>query len=138
MQQSEQAAEEGVASPHTTSAAAATTGPAMVAVRRRRRRRRRTAPVPPQTARLRVALLVLVTGLILLTLVGGDVRRQIGAFLKSILPSITGLPFLRFEVIALLFAALIILYLLPGVEDKVLIFLGVRKRRRHGRGSGRH
>jgi hypothetical protein len=81
---------------------------------------------------------VLVTGLILLTLVGGDVRRQIGAFLKSILPSITGLPFLRFEVIALLFAALIILYLLPGVEDKVLIFLGVRKRRRHGRGSGRH
>jgi hypothetical protein len=105
--------------------------------RRRRRRRRSSLKDDGPERRIRAGLLILVVVLLILAITGA----QAGSWLKSLLAQAkplaqsTGITsgiknIFRWEVFALLIAALILLYLQPGVEDKILRTLGIRKERK--------
>jgi hypothetical protein len=104
---------------------------------RRRRRRRRSLKTEGPERRIRNFLLILVVVLLILAVTGA----QAGSWLKSLLAQTKGFAqssgivagirnLLRWEVFALLIAFLILLYLQPGVEDKILRKLGLRKDRK--------
>jgi lysylphosphatidylglycerol synthetase-like protein (DUF2156 family) len=94
----------------------------MVAVRRRKGRRRSD---PPVKRRVLSVLLTVFAGLLLLVAIPGA-RNAVRKALHSVSASIHISP----EVIALVVAGLALLFLLPGVEDKVLTTFGIRKPRR--------
>lgn len=105
--------------------------------RRRRRRRRRSLKTDNPERRIRIFLLALVVVLLILAITGA----QAGSWLKGILASAKssgqfhGLgeiarKFMRWDVIALIVAAIVLLYLQPGVEEKILRYLGIKKDRR--------
>lgn len=108
-------------------------------LRRRRRRRRRSLKTEGPERRIRAGLLAVVVVLLILAVTGA----QAGSWLKSLLAQakpmihssgiVAGIKnIFRWEVLALGIAALILLYLQPGVEDKVLRKLGIKKdRKRH-------
>lgn len=95
----------------------------MVAVRRRTSRRRSTTP-PVKQKVLAVLIGAFFFLLTLIAIPGARLaaRRALGkvSFLAHIPP----------EVFALLMAGVALLLLLPGVEDKVLTVLGLRKKHR--------
>jgi hypothetical protein len=107
--------------------------------RRRRRRRRRSLKTDNPERRIRTFLLGLVVVLLILAVTGA----QAGAWLKGLLATakasgqFSGVKvilekFFRWEVAALLIAAVVLVYLQPGVEEKVLRALGIKKERRRG------
>jgi hypothetical protein len=101
--------------------------------RRRHRRRRRSVKNERTERRLRFFLLVTV-GLLIFVAAGRTQLRGVGkGFIDTIRPYIpvsTIKSLMSYEVIALVLAALILLYLMPGVEDRVLRALGLKKERR--------
>jgi hypothetical protein len=97
--------------------------PKMVAVRRRRGRRRTTEPAVKRKT-LNILLVVFAVAFIVAAV--PMVRQPLLHYVRQ-LASASRPPV---EVLALGFAGLVLIYLLPGVEDKVLIALGIRKRRR--------
>lgn len=109
--------------------------PRMVSVIRRKRRR---AKVDPRTLRLRLVLLAFVAGLLVLALAGGDLRREIGASVRVLLPAFTQGAQASLEVVVLVFAGLILLYLMPGVEERVLKALGVKRSSSSSRSGRSH
>ena len=98
--------------------------------RRRRRRRRRSAAKNTPTQRIHYFLLGVIGLLIVLSLLGPQFRQQAIGSLRHLLPHVAVDLGRRFEVIALVVAGLILLYLTPGVEDKVLRLLGIRKEKK--------
>jgi hypothetical protein len=114
--------------------------------RRRRRRRRRTAAnrdVPQR--RIQIFMLCVVIVLLILAVSGFELPkfwRPTGVYVGTPTPSPTsapsggsgGFPFHigkpRLEVVALGVAALLLAYQIPGVEDKVLRVLGLKRDKR--------
>lgn len=94
----------------------------MVAVRRRTRRRRSAPPVRRKT--LSVLLVCFVVVFILAAV--PELRNAIASYLHQLF----GGKRMPVEVVALLLAGLVLVYLIPGVEDKVLVAVGLRKRSR--------
>lgn len=96
--------------------------PKMVAVRRRTRRRRGEAPVKRKT------LIFLVVSFILVFLMVAipELRKATLSFMRP-LTSRTRIPA---EAWALILAGLALLTLIPGVEDKILTMLGLKKKSR--------
>ncbi|GAB4451329.1 MAG: hypothetical protein OHK0029_00280 [Armatimonadaceae bacterium] len=112
--------------------------------RRRRRRRRRSLKADGPEKRIRLFLFGLVIVLLIVAVTGA----QVGAWLKDSLvvakPWLknSGLvdlvkKFLRWEVIALVIAGVILLYLQPEVEERVLKALGIKKERNRRSSSSR-
>lgn len=101
--------------------------------RRRRRRRRRQVKTESNEKRTRLFLGAIVVLLLLVSFTGGELRK-LASGVKSTLVSYIPIAALksafRLEVLALLAAALVLLYLMPGVEDKVLRALGLRHERK--------
>jgi hypothetical protein len=101
--------------------------------RRRRRRRRRSVRTESTERRLRFFLLGTVVLLIAVALTGGELRKSFSGvtdFLRPYIPIASIKSMMRLEIFALIIAALILLYLMPGVEDKILRTLGIKKDRR--------
>ncbi len=104
--------------------------------RRRRHRRRRSLRTEGPERRIRALLLGVVVILLILAVTG----LQAGSLFKSLLDQVRPLAhsygilagirnLFRWEILALIIAAVILLYLQPGVEDKVLRRLGIKKDR---------
>ena len=93
--------------------------PKMVAVKRRTRRRRTD---PPVKRKVLTILIVTFFALLILTAFPG-----VRSAAKSSLRSFSSLVHISPEMGALLIAGIALLFLIPGVEDKVLITLGLRK-----------
>ena len=109
--------------------AASSDGEYEVVRRRRRRRRRRQESANPLTQRVQVVLFsVIIVLLVVTAFVPASTRH---AFMdnarRHLVPNMTVSLNGKFEVVALLVAALILLYLMPGVEEKVLKTLGLRQ-----------
>jgi hypothetical protein len=101
--------------------------------RRRRRRRKRQVKTESNERRTRIFLGVIVVLLVLVALTGGELRKLASgakAFVMSHIPIAALKSAFRLEVLALIAAALVLLYLMPGVEDKVLKTLGLRDDRK--------
>jgi hypothetical protein len=96
----------------------------MVAVRRRTGRRRRTDP--PIKRKVLVVLVVTFVALLVMTAVPA-----VHHGVKSMMRSFSSQVHISPEMGALMIAGLALLFLIPGVEDKVLITLGIRKAPRH-------
>jgi hypothetical protein len=103
----------------------------------RRRRRKLQAEAPQQ--KFRLVLLIIVIVLIIVVLSGGTlgarfVRRIMASIPQSVLHSVYH-TVARPEVIVLVLAALILIYLMvPSLESRVLSMLGIQRRhRRHQR-----
>jgi hypothetical protein len=104
--------------------------------RRRRRRRRRSVRNETTGRRLRIFLFATVVLLVIVALTGGEFRqsvRGVADSVRHILPVAAIKSMFRLEIFALILAALILLYLMPGVEDRVLRALGLKKERRSSR-----
>jgi hypothetical protein len=103
--------------------------PGMVAVRRRsKRRRRRTNSADVRSRQIRIGLLILIVGLIAFRLTGHSVHQFTNNALKQIFRPIYNLVVgVNFEIIALVIAAAVIIYLTPGVEDSVLRVFGIKR-----------
>jgi hypothetical protein len=103
--------------------------PEMIAIRRRRKRRRSrsVAKVDPRYRRIHLALLITVAFLLIVSVTGNTVRDAFLAILVRIRDTFHGMHQMRLEVVALIIAFLILLYLTPGVEDYVLRKLGVHR-----------
>ena len=96
--------------------------PKMVAVKRRTRRRSAATPV-----KRKVLIILISTFCVLVVLIAiPGASSIVKKFLRMIFHGITISP----EVIALLLAGSALLFLLPGVEDKILTALGLRKKSR--------
>lgn len=98
--------------------------PPMVAVRRRKRRRRSE----PQANRRFLAVLIVLFAVVVFLALVPSVRHP----LMEILRNGKGKTRIPPEGLALGVAALVLIYLIPGVEEKVLTTLGIRKKSRHG------
>jgi hypothetical protein len=112
--------------------------PGYVAVRKRKKRRRSSPPPaaePIRSGSVHLVLLALIGALIVLSLAGQGLRAQIIASLRGLAPSLGRFASYRFELIALIIAGLVVLYLMPGVEERVLGLLGIKKRRHHRGGD---
>jgi hypothetical protein len=94
----------------------------MVAVRRRTRRRRGESPVKRKT----LIFLVVSFVLVFLMVAVPELRNAVLGFMRP-LTSRTRIPA---EVWALILAGLALLTLIPGVEDKILTVLGLKKKSR--------
>jgi len=104
-------------------------GPLRAVVRKSsRRRRRRDEMTSPTVAKIQIALLVFIGLLMVLNLAGVGVMGAVSGFLRKTLPEARNVIAGRFELVALLFAALVIVYMMPGVEEKVLTKLGLRRK----------
>lgn len=98
--------------------------------RRRRRRRRDTADTP--SARIHMILLGVIALLLIGSILGQGYRRKFIDSVRHLLPNFAGDLSRRLEIVALVVAALILIYLTPGVEERVLRFLGIKKDKRRG------
>ena len=105
----------------------ATTRPGMIAVRRRTHRRRQKPPSDVHFRNVRIALLVVVIGLIVYMGMPDFLRQKFFAEVRQVFKPFRGLLQLRLDIIALVVAAGVLLYLTPGVEDYVLRLLGIRR-----------
>jgi hypothetical protein len=104
--------------------------------RRRRRRRRRSVRNETTALRMRLFLLVTVVLLIFVALTGSQFRQSVRGIVDSvrhIIPVAAIKSFFRLEIFALVLAVLVIIYLMPGVEERVLRALGLKKERRSSR-----
>jgi hypothetical protein len=94
----------------------------MVAVRRRTRRRRSTSQVKSKG----LIILLSLFGALALMIAIPPVRKAA----KAVLQALAARVHISAETIALLVAGIALLFLLPGMEDRVLIALGIRKAKR--------
>lgn len=94
----------------------------MVAVRRRTRRRRTDPPIRRKTLTVMLVCFAIVFVLVAVPSIREPVLSWVRHTLTGKRPPA--------EVVALGVAGLVLVYLIPGVEDKVLTTLGIRKRRR--------
>jgi hypothetical protein len=102
--------------------------------RRRRRRRRRSVDTGnTPTTRMHLILLGIIGVLLVLSVLGPGYRRQAIASVRHLIPNVAVDISRRMEIVALIVAGLILVYLTPGVEDRVLRALGLRKDKRGGR-----
>lgn len=101
--------------------------PPMVAVRRRKRRRSE-----PQVNRRFLYILIVIFFMVVFLVLVPSVRHP----LMEILRSGKGKTRIPPEGFALAIAALVLVYLIPGVEEKVLTTLGIKKKSH--RSSRRH
>ena len=102
----------------------------MVAVRRRSRRRRSSHPDRAETPlrRFYIALLcvvVLLTSFAILK----PLRDAVNGWVASVAPVLGHLG-ISLEVVALIIAGLVLLYLMPGMEDRILRFFGIHRDKR--------
>lgn len=102
--------------------------------RRRRRRRKRSTPDIPANPRVLLVLGVLLTAAVVLTLLPQSRSLLRVSTLRTLVPS----DLVRPEVAALLLAGLVGLFLIPGVEARILAFLGIRRDRSHRSSRRRH
>jgi hypothetical protein len=102
----------------------------MVVVRRRKRRRSKKIDKAEQAAsRVRFVLFGLVVILLLVAVSGQHFAQALLEQLKSIARPVKGMIHVpKLEVIALVIAALILLYMMPGVESTVKRWLGISNR----------
>jgi lysylphosphatidylglycerol synthetase-like protein (DUF2156 family) len=96
----------------------------MVAVRKRKRRRRSEPQVKSKSLYFMVGIFLIV----LLSVAVPSFRRGLNGWLRTISPN-----HISAETIAIVIAGLALLFLIPGVEDRVLITLGLKKRPRSKR-----
>lgn len=102
--------------------------PEMVAIRRRRRRRRsRADKAETPQRRAYIALLCVVFVLMAIAAIK-SVRQTLYNGLHSISPTLARHG-IGLEVIALVLAGLILLYLMPGMEDRIVRLVSGNKRR---------
>ena len=112
-------------------------GQDFVVVRRRKgRRRRRQLQAEGPQQRFRLILFVVVILLMIITLTGNGIRHSVSGFfgrVRDMIPAAAIKTVARPEVVLLLLAAIILIYLMiPGLEEKALRFFGIRTtRRRH-------
>lgn len=99
----------------------------MVVVRRRKRRRRQPVNKAEQIAgRMRFVLFGVVIILLLVAVSGQHFAQALLEQLKDIIRPVKGIIHApKLEVIALVIAALILLYMMPGVESMVKRWLGI-------------
>ena len=97
--------------------------------RRRRRRRRRQESANPFGQRVQIVLFSIIIALLVVTaFVPAKMRHDfMDNARRHLVPNMSVSLNGKFEVVALLVAALILLYLMPGVEEKVLKTLGLRQ-----------
>jgi uncharacterized BrkB/YihY/UPF0761 family membrane protein len=102
----------------------------MVVVRRRKRRRSRKINKAEQVAaRVRFVLLGLVVILLLVAVSGQHFAQALLEHLKEIVRPIKGVIHApKLEIVALVIAALILVYMMPGVESTVKRWLGINSR----------
>ncbi len=105
----------------------------MVVVRRRKRRRSQKINKAEQAAaRLRFVLLGLVVILLLVAVSGQHFAQAFLEQLKELVrPMKSALQAPRLEVVALVVAALILIYMIPGVESTLRRWLGLNSRPKH-------
>jgi len=106
------------------------TRPGMVAVRRRSRRRRssRTSTSDYRSRQIRIGLLILIVAMLAFNLSGHSVHAFTYAIAKQVFRPIYGFVVgLHLEVVALVVAAAVLIYLTPGVEDSVLKVFGIKR-----------
>lgn len=100
----------------------------VVRKRKRRRRRKNAVTVDPRFRRIHMALLGIVLVLLVVAISGNSLRDSILSiahkFGGPIHSSIRGI---RLEVVALIVAAVILIYLTPGVEDQIFRMLGIHR-----------
>lgn len=107
--------------------------PVVYEVRRRRRRRRRRHDVASTpAARLHYALLALIGILFVFSLLPNVGHKAIDS-LRHMLPHFAINIGGHLEVVALAIAALVVLYFTPGVEERVLRALGIKREKHRGR-----
>ncbi len=117
------------ATPDLFASSSNTAEPMRAVVRRSsRRRRRRDEMTSPGLAKVQLGLLAFIALMIVLNLAGVGVMGKISDFVHKALPQAKNLITGRFELIALFFAALVIIYMMPGVEEVVLTKLGLRRK----------
>jgi uncharacterized BrkB/YihY/UPF0761 family membrane protein len=99
----------------------------MVVVRRRKRRRSKKVDKAEQAAiRVRFVLLLLVVILLLVAVSGQHFAQALLEHLKDIFRPVKGvLQAPKLEIVALVVAALILLYMIPGVESTLRRWLGI-------------
>lgn len=107
--------------------------PAMVAVNRRTRRRRKRR-TEPQISRKTLAILVIGFLLAFVLVAVPTLRSPVTDGIRMALRK-THIPP---EAWALIIAALVIVYLIPGVEDRILLVFGLKKEPRRNRARGDH
>lgn len=103
----------------TQTKSAPITPPKMVAVRKRTRRRRSDPPVKRKT----LNFLLVSFALVFILAAVPEIRSAVISYGHQLV----GGKRMPAEVVALLLAGLVLIYLIPGVEDKVLIAVGLRK-----------
>ena len=101
----------------------------MVVVRRRKRRRSQQTDKSEQAAaRVRLVLFGLVVVLLIVAVSGQHFAQTILQELKGMVRPLRGAVHApKMEVVALGLAALILLYMMPGVESKIKRWLGITK-----------
>jgi hypothetical protein len=103
--------------------------PGMIAVRRRKgRRRHRTAAVDVRFRTIRLFLLGVVILLLIYQATPDSAREEVLRAGRQIVHPLHHLFAPKLEIVALLIAAAILIYLTPGVEDFVLRFLGIKRK----------
>jgi hypothetical protein len=102
----------------------------MVVVRRRKRRRsQKVSKADQAAARVRFVLLGLVVILLLVAVSGQHFAQALLEQLKEIARPVKGLLHApKLEIVALVIAALILIYMMPGVESTVKRWLGIKSR----------
>lgn len=102
----------------------------MIAVRRRSRRRRRNHPSRLETPQRRVYIILLCVVVLLTSFaVVKPLHEAVYNWVKFVAP-VLGHMGISLEVIALILAGLVLLYLMPGMEDRILRLLGIRRDKR--------
>ena len=102
----------------------------MVAVRRRSRRRRRNRADKNDTPQRKAYVVLLGVVFVLMAMVIiKPVRKAVYDGLHSISPALARAG-VGFETIALVLAGLILLYLMPGMEERVLRLFGINRPKR--------
>ena len=103
--------------------------PQMVAVRRRSRRRRSRRDKNDTPQRKAYVLLLCVVFALMTMAIIRPVREAIYQFLHSLSPALAGAG-IGFEAVALVLAGLILLYLMPGMEERILRLFGINRPKR--------
>jgi uncharacterized BrkB/YihY/UPF0761 family membrane protein len=107
----------------------------LVVRRRHGRRRRRELQADAPQQRFRLLLLVVVIVLMIAVVAGNSVRHTVSTSLRKatqIFPPDMVQNFSRPELVVLLLAAIILIYLMvPGLDKKVMRALGTGRRHRH-------
>lgn len=101
--------------------------------RRRRRRRRRSIQQETASKGTRLFLIAVIVLLLIVAVTGGEIRKSLGPVLQSaraLVPFAALKSVFRLETFALIVAALILVYLMPGMEEKILRAVGLKKDKR--------